>query len=67
MAIQSNPYPLRVEKSIMDKFKVIAKENGRSVNKEIEALMKSTITEYEKTNGTISVPDSALNHNAETQ
>lgn len=52
---QSNPYPLRVEKTVMDKFKVIAAENGRSVNKEIEMLMKQTISQYEKVNGTIAI------------
>ena len=43
MGLQANPYPLRVEKNIMNKFKVIAKENGRSVNKEIEILLKNAI------------------------
>ncbi len=57
MTIQQNPYPLRVEKSIMEKFKVIAKENGRSVNKELEMLMKRTIQNYESENGTIAIPD----------
>ncbi len=52
---QSNPYPLRVEKTVMDKFKVIAAENGRSVNKEIEMLMRQTISQYEKVNGTIAL------------
>lgn len=51
----------------MDKFKVIAKGNGHSVNKEIETLMKSTIAEYEKTNGAISVPGSATTPGADIQ
>lgn len=50
---QANPYPLRVEKSVMDKFKVVAAENGRSVNKEIEALMKRAVADYEKDFGKI--------------
>ena len=53
---QANPYPLRVEKTIMEKFKVIASENGRSVNKEIEMLMKQAVTSYEQNNGQIEVP-----------
>lgn len=57
MAAQSNPYPLRIDKSIMDKIKFIAKENGRSVNKEIEFALKKYKDEYEKANGTISLPD----------
>ena len=55
MSIQANPYPLRIEKDVMDKFKVIAKTHGRSVNKEIEFTLKIAISEYERENGTISV------------
>ncbi len=54
--VEANPYPLRVEKTIMEKFKVIAYENGRSVNKEIEMLMKQAIAAYEQNNGQIEVP-----------
>lgn len=53
MAIQQNPYPLRVDKSLMEKFKVVAKENGRSVNKEIEQLIKDVVRQYEKEHGEI--------------
>ncbi len=55
MAIQANPYPLRLEKELLEKAKVIAKENGRSLNKEIEFLLKNAIKEYEANNGTINV------------
>lgn len=57
MSIQANPYPLRIDKTIMDKFKVIAKNNGRSVNKEIEFILRGIVNEYEKQNGSISFPD----------
>lgn len=53
--VQANPYPLRVEKTIMEKFKVVAAENGRSVNKEIEVLMKEAVLKYERQNGMIPV------------
>ena len=53
MSIQANPYPLRIDKTIMDKFKVIAKNNGRSVNKEIEFILRNVVSEYEKQNGAI--------------
>lgn len=59
MAIQANPYPLRVDKEIMDKTKYIAKENGRSVNKEIEFIMRKNISLYEKEYGTIELPVSS--------
>ena len=55
MAVQQNAYPLRVDSIIMETIKVIANENGRSVNKEIEALMKAAIIRYESENGIISV------------
>ena len=53
---QANPYPLRVDMAIMEKFKVVAAENGRSVNKEIEMLMKRAIANYERDNGPIAIP-----------
>ena len=56
MSIQANPYPLRIDKTVMEKFKIIAKENGRSINKEIEMLLKEVITEYENKKGIISLP-----------
>jgi len=55
---QVNPYPLRVDKLLMEKFKVIAANNGRSVNKEIEMMMKQAVSKYEQENGGISVQSS---------
>lgn len=52
---QANPYPLRVDRTIMEKFKVIASSNGRSVNKELEMLMKAAIADYENRNGEIQI------------
>ena len=52
---QANPYPLRVDRTIMEKFKIIASDHGRSVNKEIETLMKQIIADYEKINGLIEI------------
>lgn len=56
---QANPYPLRVDKLLMEKFKVISENNGRSVNKEIEMLMKQAIRKYEQEHGSIEVPSLA--------
>ena len=50
---QANPYPLRVERAVMEKFKVIASAHGRSVNKELEMLMKQVIADYERDHGPI--------------
>lgn len=55
MAIQSNPYPLRVDKLLMQKFKVIAAMHGRSVNKEIEFTLRTVVDSYEAEHGEISV------------
>lgn len=57
MAIQQNPYPLRIDKTVMQKTKVIAAVNGRSVNKEIEFLLREKISDYESRNGVIPVSD----------
>lgn len=55
---QANPYPLRVERAVMEKFKVIASNHGRSVNKEIEMLMKQAVADYEREHGRMEVPGS---------
>lgn len=52
---QANPYPLRVDKLLMGKLRVIASGNGRSVNKEIEMLIKQAVQAYEKENGPIEI------------
>ena len=53
---QANPYPLRIESKLMEKFKVIARRNGRSVNKEIEQIIISYVASYEKEHGEIIIP-----------
>lgn len=40
---QANPYPLRVNPMVMKKFKVLAAENGRSVNKDLNPQKSFTI------------------------
>jgi len=57
MAIQENPYPLRIDNTIMKKMKVISKDNGRSVNKEIEFILKKHIQDIEAEKGTIKIPN----------
>ena len=55
MSIQQNPYPLRIDKAIMEKIKVIANNNGRSVNKEIEFQLRQIVSEYESEHGAIPI------------
>lgn len=40
----------------MEKLKVTARKNGRSVNKEIEFIARQYLENYEKVNGPIEVP-----------
>ena len=48
-----NPYPLRLDPEVMHKLKVVARRNGRSVNKEIEFRMREVIRAYETEHGPI--------------
>ena len=52
---QPNVFALRVEKALMTKFKVVATEHGRSMNKEIVMLIKQAVQTYEKENGLIEI------------
>ena len=52
---QQLPYPLRVADEYMEKLKIVAKENGRSVNKEIEMLIKNHVGNFEAEHGPISL------------
>ena len=38
-----NPYPLRIDEELMEELKKLADEHSRSVNKEIEFLIKAAI------------------------
>lgn len=49
-------FSLRVDSSLLNKTRIIAEENSRSLNKEIEFVLKKHVADYEKTNGTIDLP-----------
>ena len=46
-------FTLRIHPIIMNKMKHLAKINGRSVNKEIEQILKWVIDDYERQYGKI--------------
>ena len=46
-------FTLRIHPILMNKMKHIAKNNGRSVNKEIEQILKWVIDDYERQYGRI--------------
>lgn len=51
--MQEARFTLRINPILMDKMKYIAKNNGRSVNKEIEQILKWVIDDYERKCGRI--------------
>lgn len=53
-------FTMRIHPIIMAKLKVIAKQNGRSINKEIEQILKWVVDDYERTNGRIKLAEDAL-------
>lgn len=57
MKKQANPYPLRVSEPTFSKLKIIAKLNDRSLNGQIENILKTFVVNYEKENGAIELPD----------
>ena len=50
-------FSLRIHPFIMKKMKVIAENNGRSVNKEIEQILKWVVDDYENQKGKIKIDD----------
>lgn len=50
-------FTMRVHPVIMKKMKYIAKQNGRSINREIEQILKWVITDYENKYGRIKVEE----------
>lgn len=43
---QANPYPLRIDESLMEQLKKVADEEGRSINKEIEFIIRQYLKEH---------------------
>ena len=43
-------YPLKIDRDLMDKLKSIANEEGRSVNKQIEFIIRQFLKSYENGN-----------------
>ena len=41
-----NPYPLRIDEELMEELKEMAEAHSRSVNKEIEYLVKEAVKKY---------------------
>ena len=50
-------FPLRLDDTLREKLRYIAAQNSRSLNKEIEFIVKQHISTYEKEHGEISLPE----------
>lgn len=51
-------YTMRIDKKLYLKFRYIADYSGRSVNREIEQMLKRRVEKFEKENGEIPVNES---------
>ena len=50
-------FTLRTDRVTLEKFRFVADNNFRTVNRELEMLMQRHIAEYEKEHGEIRVPE----------
>lgn len=50
-------YTMRIDKKLYLKFRYIAEYSGRSVNKEIEQMIKRRVEKFEKEHGEIILND----------
>lgn len=53
-------FTLRIHPIVMNKMKHIARSNGRSVNKEIEQILKWVVDDYERKYGRIFLSNEEL-------
>lgn len=56
MPSQLPKFTFRVDSVTLEKLRYIADGNFRTVNKELEMLVKKYISEYERANGPIQLP-----------
>ena len=56
-AMEPSRFTLRIHPLIMAKMKYIAETNGRSVNKEIEQILKWVISDFENKRGRIHIDE----------
>lgn len=54
-------FTMRIHPIVMQKMKQIAKNNGRSLNKEIEQILKWVVEDYERKYGRLEVDTSLGN------
>lgn len=57
MGIQEAPYSLRLEHEVMQKIRVLAAKERRSINMQLCIAVESYLEQYEKEHGEIPLPD----------
>lgn len=55
MATDKKVFTLRMQPENVEKIKILAEKNKRSTAKQIEFIVERYITDYEETNGQISI------------
>lgn len=58
-------FTMRIHPIVMEKMKYIAKNNGRSLNKEIEQILKWVVDDYERKCGRIELGKDEAIHQKE--
>lgn len=53
MSPNVSKFTLRIDLELLEKFRLTAKDNARSANREIEVLMRKHVAEFEKEHGKI--------------
>ena len=57
MGIQEVPYSLRLEPQVMEKIRVLARQEHRSINKQLCVAVESYLKEYEREHGEITAEE----------
>ncbi|WP_297232803.1 hypothetical protein [uncultured Flavonifractor sp.] len=57
MGIQEAPYSLRLDHEVMQKIRVLAAKERRSINMQLCIAVESYLEQYEKEHGEIPLPD----------
>ena len=60
MATSKRQTGIRFEPELLYKISVVAKQNKRSLNAQLEYLAQTCVEEYEKKNGVISVDENDI-------
>ena len=56
MGVQEAPYSLRLELEVMQKIRVLAAKERRSINMQLCIAVESYLNQYEQEHGAIPVP-----------